>query len=175
MNYYEILGISPGATDVEIRQAYLNRIAELEIAEQDGGAKEKHVAELRKAYDTLANQTSRDIYYSLLYKEKRRKEKSGLEREASKGFGLLWIMVTMLGYFFLAAASWLFCFVVTSFNKGVGFWIHADFPYFVSPSRESDPVDFWFSLFIQSMAGLIFARVAFGILRRGFKRLSKDT
>lgn len=174
MNYYEILGISPAATDAEIRQAYQNRIAELQYGEQDVGITDRRMAELREAYATLSNQTSRDIYYTLLYKEKRGKGKSGLELAASKGFGFLWLVATVLGYIFLASASWLFCLAVSSCNTGTAFWIHADFPYFVSVFRKSDPLDFWFSFSVLSMLGLIFTRVAFGILKRVFKRLSKD-
>ena len=175
MNYFEILGISPAATDAEIRQAYLNRIAEMEYGEQDTGVKDRHTAELRKAYDTLANQTSRDIYYNLLYKERRQKEKSGLEREAAKGFGIPWLITTLLGFGFLWTASWLFCTVVMSFNKGTAFWIQADLPYIVSVSRESDPTDFWVSFSILALLGLFFMRVSFGILRRLFRRLSRDS
>ncbi len=174
MTYYEILGVSAASSDEEIRQAYLHRIAELEMMELDTGVRDRQMSELRKAYSTLSNQTSRDIYFSLLNKEKRQKEKTGLEREALKGFGLAWLLTTLLGYAFLWTASWLFCLVYKSFDTGVACWLQTSSPYLVFVSRKTDLLDFWFSFGMLAMLGLIFVRVAFGILRRVYKRLGKD-
>jgi curved DNA-binding protein CbpA len=173
MTYYEILGVTPAATSEEIRKAYQSRIAEFQNGEQNGGVTERRRSELREAYATLSNETSRDIYFNLLSKDDRRRKASGLELKASKGFGFLFTMAG-LGYLFLGIASLLLCVVVTGLNMGKACWFQADSPYLVLVSKENDPLHFWFSFSTLLMIGLLFARFSVMTLTRVIKQSSRD-
>jgi hypothetical protein len=173
MTYYELLGVSPSSTNEEIRRAYENRIAELESGEQDSATKEESISRLREAYDTLSNETSREIYYHILTKEKSRLEAAGHPR-ASRKFGLHWLTTTAFGYVFLGVASLLLCFAVIDLKVGQAYWFCSDYPYIALVLKEGDPTDFWLSVSTLSFFGLIFARISLRMLFRVFHRLSDD-
>lgn len=59
INYYEILGVSPGSTDEEIRSAFRKLASEFH-PDKGGDAEEFH--SIKEAYDTLIDHGKRKIY-----------------------------------------------------------------------------------------------------------------
>ena len=62
MNYYEILGIDYGASDVEIRKAYLKLIKQYHPDVYHGEDAEEKTKIINDAYETLINPQKRQEY-----------------------------------------------------------------------------------------------------------------
>ncbi len=56
-NFFSLLGVSKGATETELRQAYMNKISELPT--------ERDLLLIRTAYETLVNPRTRDQYMKI--------------------------------------------------------------------------------------------------------------
>jgi len=173
MTYYEILGVSPASTNEEIRLAYENRIAEIESGEQDSATKDEIISRLNEAYSALSNETSREIYFHILTKERSRLE-AARHPGTSRKFGLHWLMTTAFGYLFLGVASLILCIAVIDLKVGQAYWFCSDYPYIAVVFRVNDPTDFWLSFSTLSFFGVVFARFSMRMLSRVFHRLESN-
>ena len=61
-NYYEILGVSKEATQVEIKAAFRKKARELHPDVNKAPDAEERFKELGKAYETLSNEEKRSLY-----------------------------------------------------------------------------------------------------------------
>lgn len=66
-NYYKVLGVSPGANNLEIKTAYRKLIRELHPDRNPGKANQDNINLIIKAYEVLSKLDSRNLYDDYLF------------------------------------------------------------------------------------------------------------
>ena len=80
-NYYAILGVSPGASEGEVKRAY-RRLARLHHPDVQGDvARDDQIKRLNEAYAVLGDSKRRAAYDVQLRQERRRAEEARRQRE----------------------------------------------------------------------------------------------
>lgn len=86
--YYEVLGVRPGASDKEIKQAYYRLARDLHpdkaANEQERKRNEQSFAEISEAYNVLKEKARRDEYDRASKRDEDKKVKAGQQDEGKK-------------------------------------------------------------------------------------------
>ncbi len=197
MTYYELLGISPGATDEQIRLAYENKIAWLKSEQPNGSMTGESISAVEKAYSILGNETSRGLYDNLLNDELSRKEASEHQQEVteyhkevnrdreeaakqgidtSEHFAPVGQIIAIISGLFFLALGLLGLYAAARGLLTGATWEISKHPRFGGVvSMRNDPWRFWFAVAVSSCVGLSFAGFSIMAFISLFRQSSDDT
>lgn len=115
-NYYTVLGLTPGASSTEIKEAYRKLCFKYHPDKTDGDCSEQMKA-IVKAYEVLSNNTSRKIYMDFLQSEA---VNAALQHELGKMIyvckKLIWALVIIIGALLVTGGVMLTKYVVGKFT-----------------------------------------------------------